>query len=41
MTTFPADFHLHPEAAGMIPEAQGGIEGATIDWAMAELLALR
>ena len=39
MTTFPADFHLHPKLAGMIGKRKAVLEGATIDWAMAESLA--
>ncbi len=39
MTTFPADFHLHPKLAGLIAKRRAVIDGAPIDWAMAELLA--
>ncbi len=39
MTTFPADFHLHPKLAGMIQKRRAVLEGAPIDWAVAELLA--
>ncbi|HTB13725.1 MAG TPA: multifunctional oxoglutarate decarboxylase/oxoglutarate dehydrogenase thiamine pyrophosphate-binding subunit/dihydrolipoyllysine-residue succinyltransferase subunit [Bryobacteraceae bacterium] len=39
MTTFPADFHLHPKLAGLIQKRRAVLEGAPIDWAMAELLA--
>ncbi len=39
MTTFPADFHLHPKLAGLIAKRRAVLEGAPIDWAMAELLA--
>src|ERR1700722_12714235 len=39
LTTFPADFHLHPKLAGLIQKRRAVLEGAPIDWAMAELLA--
>lgn len=39
MTTFPADFHLHPKLAGLIAKRRAVLEGAAIDWAVAELLA--
>lgn len=39
MTTFPADFHLHPKLAGLIAKRRAMMEGAPVDWAMAELLA--
>jgi 2-oxoglutarate decarboxylase len=39
MTTFPADFHLHPKLAGLIAKRRAVMEGAAIDWATAELLA--
>lgn len=39
MTTFPADFHLHPKLAGMIAKRKAVLEGAPVDWATAELLA--
>ncbi len=39
MTTFPADFHLHPKLAGMIAKRRTVLEGAPIDWAMAESIA--
>ena len=39
ITTFPADFQLHPKLAGLIQKRHAVLEGAPIDWAMAELLA--
>jgi 2-oxoglutarate dehydrogenase E1 component len=39
MTTFPAEFHLHPKLSGMIAKRRTVLEGAPVDWAMAESLA--
>ncbi len=39
MTTFPADFHLHPKLAGLVAKRKAVLDDAPIDWAVAELLA--
>jgi multifunctional 2-oxoglutarate metabolism enzyme len=41
ITTFPADFHLHPKLGGFIRKRRETLAGPTalIDWALAEVLA--
>jgi multifunctional 2-oxoglutarate metabolism enzyme len=39
ITTFPADFHLHPKLRNFIERRREVLEGAPIDWATAEALA--
>jgi 2-oxoglutarate dehydrogenase E1 component len=39
VTTFPADFHLHPKLAGFIQKRHEALRGGNIDWALAETLA--
>ena len=41
ITSFPADFHLHPKLAGFITKRRETLHGADpkIDWALAEVLA--
>ncbi|MBS1872098.1 MAG: multifunctional oxoglutarate decarboxylase/oxoglutarate dehydrogenase thiamine pyrophosphate-binding subunit/dihydrolipoyllysine-residue succinyltransferase subunit [Acidobacteria bacterium] len=39
ITTFPADFHLHPKLRNFIERRREVLEGAPMDWAMAESLA--
>jgi 2-oxoglutarate dehydrogenase E1 component len=38
-TTFPADFHLHPKLTGFVRKRRDALQGAPIDWALAEVLA--
>ena len=40
LTTFPADFHLHPKLRGFVERRRKALEtGGPIDWAFAEALA--
>jgi len=39
ITTFPADFHLHPKLARLIERRKQAHEGPNVDWALAETLA--
>ncbi|MCU1336883.1 MAG: 2-oxoglutarate dehydrogenase component [Bryobacterales bacterium] len=39
ITTFPADFHLHPKLARFIERRKQAHEGPHVDWALAETLA--
>jgi 2-oxoglutarate dehydrogenase E1 component len=39
MTTFPADFHVHPKLKNFIDKRREVLNGAPIDWAMAESIA--
>jgi multifunctional 2-oxoglutarate metabolism enzyme len=39
ITTFPAEFHLHPKLEKMIERRREAASGAPIDWALAETLA--
>ncbi len=39
ITTFPADFHLHPKLAAFLQRRSEALEGGHIDWALAETLA--
>ena len=40
ITTFPADFHLHPKLRGFIDRRRDALrKGGPIDWAFAESLA--
>jgi 2-oxoglutarate decarboxylase len=39
VTTFPADFHLHPKLTRMIERRKQAHEGPHVDWALAETLA--
>jgi 2-oxoglutarate decarboxylase len=39
ITTFPADFHLHPKLKGFIDRRKAVLDGAPADWALAEALA--
>ena len=38
-TTFPDDFHLHPKLRGFVEKRRQILEGGTVDWASAEMLA--
>lgn len=39
ITTFPKDFHLHPKLRKFIDRRKEVLEGAPVDWALAEALA--
>ena len=39
ITTFPADFHLHPKLRNFIAKRREVLNGAPIDWATAETIA--
>ena len=39
LTTFPADFHLHPKLRGFVERRKELFHGMAIDWAFAEALA--
>jgi 2-oxoglutarate decarboxylase len=39
VTSFPADFHVHPKLKGFIEKRKEVIHGAGIDWATGEVLA--
>ena len=39
LTTFPPDFHLHPKLSGFIERRRQVLDGAPVDWALAEALA--
>ena len=39
ITTFPADFHLHPKLARLIERRKQAHQGPHVDWALAETLA--
>ena len=39
VTSFPADFHLHPKLSGSIQKRREALEANHIDWALAETLA--
>ncbi len=39
ITTFPADFHVHPKLHNLIERRREALEGAPIDWATAETFA--
>jgi multifunctional 2-oxoglutarate metabolism enzyme len=39
ITTFPADFHLHPKLHNLIDRRKEVLNGAPMDWALAETLA--
>ena len=39
ITTFPADFHLHPKLTRLIERRKQAHEGPHVDWALAETLA--
>ncbi len=39
LTSFPSDFHLHPKLRTFIERRREVLEGAPVDWAMAESLA--
>jgi len=39
ITSFPADFRLHPRLKGFIERRKAALEGAPVDWALAEALA--
>jgi 2-oxoglutarate dehydrogenase E1 component len=39
ITTFPPGFHLHPKLKGFIDRRKAALDGAPVDWALAEALA--
>ena len=39
ITTFPADFHLHPKLTRFVEKHREALRGGHIDWALAEVLA--
>jgi 2-oxoglutarate dehydrogenase E1 component len=39
LTTFPADFHLHPKLRGWVDKRREVLTGGGVDWATAEALA--
>jgi 2-oxoglutarate dehydrogenase E1 component len=39
ITTFPADFHLHPKLRNLIEKRKEALQGTPMDWAMGETLA--
>jgi 2-oxoglutarate decarboxylase len=39
ITTFPADFHLHPKLRNFVERRKEVLEGAAVDWATAEAIA--
>ena len=39
ITTFPANFHLHPKLRTFIDRRRAALNGSPVDWAMAETLA--
>ncbi|HEX4594309.1 MAG TPA: multifunctional oxoglutarate decarboxylase/oxoglutarate dehydrogenase thiamine pyrophosphate-binding subunit/dihydrolipoyllysine-residue succinyltransferase subunit, partial [Bryobacteraceae bacterium] len=39
ITTFPADFHVHPKLEGLLKKRREILNGAPIDWATGETLA--
>ncbi len=39
ITTFPADFHLHPKLKNFIEKRHEALDGAPMDWATAETIA--
>jgi 2-oxoglutarate dehydrogenase E1 component len=39
ITTFPADFHVHPKLEGFLKKRREVLRGAPLDWATAETLA--
>jgi 2-oxoglutarate dehydrogenase E1 component len=39
ITTFPAEFHLHPKLKGLIERRKEALQGAPLDWGMGETLA--
>ena len=39
ITTFPAEFHVHPKLEGFLKKRREILQGAPIDWATAETLA--
>ncbi|HYL36890.1 MAG TPA: multifunctional oxoglutarate decarboxylase/oxoglutarate dehydrogenase thiamine pyrophosphate-binding subunit/dihydrolipoyllysine-residue succinyltransferase subunit [Bryobacteraceae bacterium] len=39
ITTFPADFHVHPKLEGFLKKRREVLHGAPMDWATAETLA--
>jgi 2-oxoglutarate dehydrogenase E1 component len=39
ITSFPPDFRLHPRLKGFIERRKAALEGAPVDWALAEALA--
>lgn len=39
LTTFPAEFHLHPKLRSLVDKRRELLNGAPIDWAMGESLA--
>jgi 2-oxoglutarate decarboxylase len=39
LTTFPAGFNLHPKLKGFIDKRRQALDGAPVDWALAEALA--
>jgi 2-oxoglutarate dehydrogenase E1 component len=39
ITTFPSDFHLHPKLRNFVEKRREVLNGAPIDWAMAESIA--
>jgi len=39
ITTFPADFHLHPKLTRLIERRKQAHDGPNVDWALAETLA--
>ncbi len=39
ITTFPADFHVHPKLKGFIEKRKDVLQGAPFDWATGEVLA--
>jgi 2-oxoglutarate dehydrogenase E1 component len=39
ITTFPADFHLHPKLRNLIEKRKETLQGTPMDWAMGETLA--
>ncbi len=39
ITTFPADFHLHPKLKGFVDRRREALTGGPIDWALGEAMA--
>ena len=39
ITTFPADFHLHPKLRNLVERRKEALQGAPMDWGMGETLA--
>ena len=39
ITTFPADFHLHPKLKGFVDKRRESLAGTPVDWALGEAMA--